>query len=159
MMAVKKLLRTEHRKARVHALFVAAALVAAAGHANAPVGRYTATTVTQVSAILDTRTRLTWQQTAAPGTAMWASAVTACNALGAGWRLPTVEELETLVDETMVNSAIDSSFAGTVGCYWTLSPIATCLSAGCRWCVSFVDGRQSLDSNDTTLNFYRCVHE
>lgn len=141
------------------ALLVAVAFVAAAGHADAPVGRYTATTVTQVNAIADTRTHLMWQRAATPGTVAWAAAVAACPALGAGWRLPTVEELETLVDETMVNSAIDSSFTGTVGCYWTLSPIATCLSGTCWWCVSFIDGRQSLDSNDTSLNFYRCVHE
>jgi hypothetical protein len=152
-------LKVEMRRTRVHAVGVALALVATAGHANAPAGHYMTSTLNQVSTIVDTRTHLTWQQAAAPGTAAWSGAVAACSALGAGWRLPSVEELESLVDETILNPASDSSFTGTVGCYWTLSPIASCPGTGCRWCVSFVDGRQSLDSTDTDMNFYRCVHD
>jgi hypothetical protein len=145
------------RRTRVHAVGVALALVATAGHANAPAGHYMVSTLNQVSTLVDTRTHLIWQTAPALGTAVWSAAVAACSTLGPGWRLPTVEELESLVDETIVNPAIDSSFTGTVGCYWTLSPIATCQGTDCRWCVDFTDGRQSLNSRDTDMNFYRCV--
>jgi len=139
---------------------VAAALLTAIGHANAPAGRYTTSTLNGVVVVLDTRTQLTWQQSSGTGPVAitWSQAQLACADLGAGWRLPSVEELETIVDETIVppSPAIDSTFSALAGCYWTLTPLpnqATPFTAA--WCVDFLDGRQH--SDPASKNLIRCV--
>src|SRR5689334_16839225 len=85
----------------------------AIGRANAPAGRYTIANGT----VYDTKTRLTWQQGAAPSTYTWTDASPYCGALnlgGMGWRLPSVRELQTIVDETLHAPAIDATaFSGT----------------------------------------------
>ena len=56
------------------------------------------------------------------------------------WRLPTVEELETLVDAGRTNSSINTTwFPNTSGVwYWTASPNVG--DSGYAWNVSFSDG-------------------
>ena len=55
--------------------------------------------------IKDNVTSLMWQQATAPGTYTWYQAVDYCNGLSLGgysdWRLPTVQELSTLVDTSI----------------------------------------------------------
>ncbi|MDF3071722.1 MAG: hypothetical protein K0R38_7323 [Polyangiaceae bacterium] len=85
--------------------------------------------------VTDTMTRLTWQAselTATPRT--WVEALEYCESLSlAGendWRLPSIKELATLVDETATASpAIAASFgAGAEQKYWSSSPAAPFLS-------------------------------
>ena len=107
--------------------------------AAAPPGRYTLTTVT----VVDTRTMLTWQRTVSTSTYTWPNATAYCqglNLLGTGWRLPTVKELQSLVDIRAVNPAIDTTaFPSTpVDYFWSSSPHV--LDAGRVWAVSFNDG-------------------
>jgi hypothetical protein len=139
---------------------VAAALLTAIGHANAPAGRYTTSILNNVAVVLDTRTQLTWQQTPSDMTAVtWLQAQNACATLGAGWRLPSVEELETIVDETIPppGPTIDSTFTALAVCYWTLTPLPTPSMPPftTAWCVDFLDGRQHSDG--PTMNLVRCV--
>jgi Protein of unknown function (DUF1566) len=98
------------------------ALVVFAGvtRAAAPAGRYTITSGT----VYDTKTKLTWQQAVSgtyawgggsietPGTPAYYCSVLSLN--GAGWRLPTVNELLSIVDYSTSSPAIDpSAFPGT----------------------------------------------
>src|ERR1700690_1382575 len=83
---------------------VAMALAVPAGAATAPAGRYT---YPATGTVYDTKTKLTWQQTAqsAPRPYAGAAAKTYCAGVGAtlggtGWRLPTVKELQTIVGES-----------------------------------------------------------
>lgn len=125
------------------------------GHANAPPGRYTILSGT----VYDTKTKLTWQQAVAPGTYAWANAKTYCTSLslnGAGWRLPSAGELQTIVDETRTNPSIDPmAFPGTPpSWFWVSSPVAGVPSGA--WAVEF-----NVGVTDTLLaagaNQVRCV--
>src|SRR6202142_4217978 len=81
---------------------VAMALAVPAGAGTAPAGRYT---YPAAGTVYDTKTKLTWQRTAPSKEYTWADAKTYCAGVGAalsgtGWRLPTMKELLTIVDET-----------------------------------------------------------
>jgi Protein of unknown function (DUF1566) len=126
--------------------------------ANAPAGRYTANGGT----VYDVKTKLTWQQPAPTATYSWANAKTYCasaavsSALGgSGWRLPTIKELQTLVDYSQTTPpAIDQSyFSGTQTTdYWSSSSLAGGPSSSV-WVVSFYDG----STNSGSGGFVRCV--
>jgi len=72
----------------------------------------------------DVRTGLTWQQTPPSSLYAWADAQAYCRAQGA--RVPSVKELETLVDESTRNPALDRStfFLGATPVVWTSSASA-----------------------------------
>jgi len=77
--------------------------------------------------ITDTSTGLMWQKATAPGTYTWEQALTYCEnlTLPAGgysdWRLPNKNELQSIVDYSRYNPAIDPTFfPGTVASdYWS----------------------------------------
>src|SRR5664279_4073220 len=88
-------------------VIVVLALTSAAG-ADAPAGRYTVTSGT----VYDSKTKLTWQQVVPATGYIWAAAKTYCVGVGAslggtGWRLPTRNELLTIVDYSRTNPSID----------------------------------------------------
>ena len=67
--------------------------------ANAPSGRYTVTNGT----VFDTKTKLTWQQSVSASPYIYGDASNYCASVGAslggtGWRIPTIKELQTIVD-------------------------------------------------------------
>lgn len=129
------------------------------GRADAPAGRYTLSN----GMVYDTQTRLTWQQTPPPrkyvefdGTP--SDATTYCASLGTGWRLPSVGELETLVDETLPPPAIDPvAFPATPSDYdfWSQSQYGSYSTFG--WGVSFSDGRAAVYARDAQTLYVRCV--
>ncbi|GAA4812580.1 DUF1566 domain-containing protein [Streptomyces ziwulingensis] len=94
--------------------------------------------------ITDPATGLTWQRGTASGTMTPAGADGYCAALtdgGRAWRLPTVKELATLVDDGRVTPAIDrTAFPDTpgTGAYWSSDPFAGDSSQ--RWFLSYNDG-------------------
>ena len=95
--------------------------------------------------VVDAATGLTWQRTADPALRTWSEAGAACAGLGSdggasSWRLPTAKELQTLIDETRVDPAIDlTAFPDTTGdSFWTSSPLAG--QDGYAWFVSFYAG-------------------
>ena len=63
-----------------------------------------------------------------------------CTLLGKrDWRLPTVQELLTLVDYERCDPAVDPAFfRGPFGWTWSGTPAAG--ASGCAWSVSLVDG-------------------
>ena len=143
------------------AVAVVVALTASAG-ANAPAGRYVVTNGgTSSGTVYDTKTKLTWQQTVPSTTYTWANAKTYCAGVGAslggaGWRLPTLKELQTIVDYSQSNPSIDSTaFPSTPAhIFWCSSPLAG--SAPGAWGVSFYNGyTDNVDVPHT--RYVRCV--
>ena len=82
--------------------------------------------------ITDTSTGLMWQKATAPGTYTWEQALTYCEnlTLPAGgysdWRLPNRNELQSIVDYSRYNPAIDTTFfPDTVAsAYWSSTTYA-----------------------------------
>lgn len=91
-------------------------------HANAPVGRYALGAVGGVPTIYDTQTKLTWMQNElSAGMISRSAALTSCPA---GFRVPRLPELETLLD--LERNRLDDLFQGptpgsaaTWDCTWT----------------------------------------
>lgn len=105
--------------------------------------------------VLDTLTQLVWQQQASSGTMNWAGAQSYCSS--AGFRLPTVKELSSLVDLTVTSGATinQTAFPATPAvAFWTSSPFAGV--SGYAWDVFFDYGN---NNNDIMISFQRvrCV--
>lgn len=138
-----------------------AALTMAGGdvRAMAPVGHFA---TRPDGTVLDNATGLVWQQAFSPTTQAQGDAVIYCAGLataGGGWRLPSVLELASLVDESRGGSggrAIDLAyFPGTPGDYfWAEHLVASEPVNG--WAVSFWDGAVG---PHLAMNLYRarCV--
>lgn len=94
------------------------------------------------------------------GGMIWLQARNACSDLvyaGVGpkvWRLPTIDELQSLVDENNYSPSIDTRFFATVnGPYWSSTED---MGSGPRaWTVNFINGR--LESH-SKLNLLKPVH-
>ena len=73
--------------------------------------------------VLDDTTGLTWQHPVDGGQYSWADAKTYCAGLGGGWRLPSVTELQSIVDDTKQRPSIDeTAFPNTPAlAFWTSS--------------------------------------
>ncbi|HEX3343211.1 MAG TPA: DUF1566 domain-containing protein [Polyangiaceae bacterium] len=126
--------------------------------ADAPAGRYAVANGT----VRDVETGLVWSQTEQPGGPWsWVDAQDQC---AAPWRVPTVQELRTLVDLTATTApTIDTSIfygpaAGTApssGWVWTSTPYML-PPTGYSFYVNFADG--AVDPNDPTQpGSVRCV--
>lgn len=120
--------------------------------------------------ITDNSTGLVWQKcsiaqnndSTCTGTAsafQWSSASSQCTGLnlaGRTWRLPTVEELQTLVDYGNNNPAIDSIFSNTpAAAFWTISEHAPSFNVF-AWFVSFQHGDVSYHWKTNSFRI-RCV--
>ncbi|WP_367270347.1 DUF1566 domain-containing protein [Sulfurovum sp.] len=108
--------------------------------------------------VRDSSTGLEWQDDSIGSTLTWESAITHCEELsldGGGWRLPTVNELVSLVDDSRASPAIDPVFQNTAsGNYWSSTTYAR--TTYHAWYVYFSDGRQ--DVYYKYANYYvRCV--
>jgi formylglycine-generating enzyme required for sulfatase activity len=131
----------------------------APAEASAPVGQYTISNGT----VYDTRTKLTWQQNAPSTEYSWSEAKAYCAGTGAslpgtGWRVPTIKELQSIVDDTTWGPAIDkTAFPATAaGYYWSSSPRARTSSS--VWVINFSQG--DWVAYDVTLAYafnVRCV--
>jgi hypothetical protein len=127
-------------------------LAVSPARASAPLGRYTVGT----STVLDNRTNLTWQRAPVSGTPTATQAGAKCTS---GWRLPTVSELQSIVDITTANPAIDGSvFQSTPTTsptfFWSSTPLLG--SPGNTWVVDFADG-STTHYDDTSAGRVRCV--
>jgi len=102
--------------------------------------------------VLDTHTRLEWQAKQS-GPMTWDAAMKYSAELGDGWRLPTVEELETLVDRSRVDPA--SAFPGMPSeWFWSSSSYAG--GSSIAWGVTFSYG-YVYGTGKASSNFVRCV--
>jgi hypothetical protein len=141
---------------------MAAMLLAAASgwvwpaRADAPAGTYTTTATTAT----DTKTRLEWRRDASPSATSQAGAQAYCTMLGGGWRLPSVLELVSLVDEqrtgTPAPPALDPVFIGAPEYFWSATSYAGGGSPASGWIVNFENG-DTLSQAVTTTARARCV--
>jgi hypothetical protein len=141
------------------AVVAVAASLALLAHADAPTGHYNNANGT----VYDTKTKLTWQEPGPSTPYTWTEAKTYCAGLsldGTGWRLPTVKELLTIVDESRRNPAIDpTAFPGLLDLqsseFWSSSLRAG--DSSVVWSVSFrISGRTQYWPVSTRCNV-RCV--
>jgi len=112
-------------------------ICAVSARADAPAGRYDTLTTTTLR---DSVTGLTWRRDVSATDLTQTAAVTYCTGLGGGWRLPTVFELASIVEEGRVSPSIDvSAFPGTPNAsFWSNSSYAG--AAGVGWAVGFFAG-------------------
>lgn len=108
--------------------------------------------------VIDNATGLQWQDDETLEKS-WATAVTYCNDLpldSGGWRLPKIEELETLIDSSQeYPSATKGVFRHIVsGNYWSSTTRAD--HTGYAWVVTFVYGLSGLLNKPAEL-YVRCV--
>jgi len=112
--------------------------------------------------VTDHITGLQWQDNAEAKTITkdWADAQTYCSSLsldGGGWRLPTVQELQSIVVDGAYNPSIDTTaFVNYISSdgYWSSTTYANYTSSA--WIVGFSNGSTDY-SNKTTTSYVRCV--
>jgi Protein of unknown function (DUF1566) len=136
--------RVRHRRASLAlaaiALLVIAGVVGRAT-ADAPDDRFTYPNGQDT--VFDTKTGLTWQRAVPSQTYSQDAALTYCATAtglpGTGWRLPSMKELETIVDESRWGPAIaTTAFPSTpADAFWSSSLVAGTPNA---WGVHFDEG-------------------
>ena len=106
--------------------------------------------------VTDRTTGLTWEQATDPTEYSWADGTARCAAKGAGWRVPSLSELQTILDDTRTYPAIDeSAFPNTpFDFFWTSIPEAS--GTGSIWYVDFYYGATDTDV-PARLFYVRCV--
>ncbi len=129
--------------------------------AGAPCTRYASTAAGSTTIVRDVMTGLTWQYEPSGSGSTWAGAAAYCAKLDVSgvtpWRVPTGNELLTLVDVTFAGPALDpSAFStGLNEPFWSASPLAG--STTSAWDVSLGPGTRGTFAI-TTLQGVRCVH-
>jgi hypothetical protein len=123
------------RKGTPLILAAAAALLAGSGQA-ASSGRFRP----DGTVVYDANTGLSWEQYPQTTATTLSAANAYCVALGASFRLPTMKELQTVVDRSRYTPAVDTSVFETVQptTYWTSTPLAD--DGTTQWLVEFGAG-------------------
>ncbi|MGH7428322.1 MAG: DUF1566 domain-containing protein [Candidatus Methylomirabilaceae bacterium] len=109
------------------------------------------------AAVLDKETGLVWEKSPATALRIWGTAQSNCNTKTVGgrlgWRLPTLQELASLVDSTQSDPALPSGHPFSISIeespfYWSATTDAS--NASTAWVVSFGNG--FVISNDKTIH-------
>jgi len=135
------------------ALMAGASLLATAAGALAQTPRFT----TSSGTVHDNRTNLTWQQASPQNTTYTQSGgASYCTAMGTGWRLPSIKELQSIVDYTIPSPGpvFNSVFSGSASWYWSATPLAGSTSSA--WALNFNAGN-TLNDDPATQHYVRCV--
>jgi uncharacterized protein DUF1566 len=119
--------------------------------------------------VTDGYTGLVWQQVYSSSSMAWSEAAGYCSSLnlnGHTWRVPTINELATVVNEARVSPAVDTSaFPNTVSCgsttwFWAN---AEYVGSSYGWGINFCDGYTGYNAgasgawNYFTAAYVRCV--
>ena len=121
---------------------------------------FTVQTISDQNVVLDNNTGLMWQQTIPTDAYKWDGAVSYCNSLSyagySDWRLPTPQELLTIVDNSRYNPATDTTYFPNTpsGYFWSSSTYV--YSTDYAWYVGFNGGNVS-NPNKTHYYYVRCV--
>jgi len=114
-------------------------------------------------AVRDTTTGLTWEQSPDLSHLVWNEAIAHCEdkRLGGqeGWRLPTVKELATLIDQEQKDPALPQNhpFANIRSAvYWSSTPSQT--DDIVAWHVSFFTGQIVTDQKSQTRRVWCVLH-
>ena len=109
--------------------------------------------------VTDNETGLQWQDNETASIMIWQDAINYCENLTLGdyndWRLPNINELTSIVDDTKVNPSLSPvfKFFASYG-YWSSTTRAG--SSGYAWIVSFYYGYQYY-YNKNYSSYVRCV--
>lgn len=111
--------------------------------------------------VQDLATNVPWQKVSEITPRSWNEAATYCANLVIGthtdWRLPTIHELMTIVNNGRASPKIDSVFEGSPnGHYWSGSTV-TPDSTESAWAVDFGDG-STISYTKASSTVVRCVH-
>lgn len=112
--------------------------------------------------VTDSSTGLTWQKETAAGTMSWEEALSYCEDLNLGnqtdWRLPTIMELRSLLDYSLFNPAINTSYftdiPKSVPFYW--SSTSEAYDTYAAWGVTFYEGHDTYGTK-TYRGYVRAV--
>jgi len=109
--------------------------------------------------VIDNTTGLEWQDDAIGAKVTWQNSIDICDELILGghedWRLPNLNELTSLVDDTQYNPSIDSVLKNTASnYYWSSSTPAN--NSYTAWIVNFKSGYQRYYNKNSNY-FVRCV--
>jgi hypothetical protein len=112
----------------------------------------------ELNIVFDTSTMLVWEDTAFTGSIK--EALDHCKELDIGlfkdWRLPTYNELYSIVDLTQARPALDTVFKDrALHYYWTSSLYA---NTHRPWSIDFTTGGNHYNININNPNNIRCVH-
>lgn len=111
--------------------------------------------------VVDNHTGLVWQRSISATSRLHSNAGAYCSALVLDtyddWRLPTVPELASIVDETRFDPAIDPIvFPSTPAVqYWSSTPDTAVPDR--VWTVDFMDGASLAVSTSVGMHLTRCV--
>jgi uncharacterized protein DUF1566 len=136
--------------------------------AVAPPDQYT---VIATNEVRDNYTGLVWQQDASAATMAWADAAGYCAGLTTGghiWRLPSIRELATLVDEAQVAPSINRTMFpntkyGSRSDNWYWASHRAAGNATAAWAINFDDGFTGFNAgasgawNYFTAAWVKCV--
>ncbi len=111
--------------------------------------------------VTDTSTGLMWQQATVPENYTWEQALSYCETLSLAdyddWRLPAVNELQSIVDYSRYYPSIDPIFPNTMSSdYWSSTSYAKYASPA--WYVYFYGGSMSYDDKSED-NYVRAVRQ
>lgn len=113
--------------------------------------------------ITDNGTQLVWQKQDDGVSKTFHDALAYCNAntaglAGSGWRLPNIRELQSIVDYSTANPAINSTYFPSTQSdyYWSSTTYQNPGNENNAWIVNFNNGNQDNDNKDNS-NFVRCV--
>jgi Protein of unknown function (DUF1566) len=129
-----------------------ATLLAPVSHANAPAGRYTVAS----GAVTDNQTGLVWQQADDGKTYTFSQAQSHCAALGGTWRVPTPNELMTIVSDSPPYLDAAAFPNAPVALVWTSAPSVHV--PGNAFFVDLNDGSVYDYYGAETQFSVRCVH-
>lgn len=122
---------------------------------------FTVQTISNQKVVIDNNTGLMWQQTLPTSPDTWSNAGSYCNLTYAGysdWRLPTPNELLTIVDISK-SPAIDMTYFPDMPgmkSFWCSSFNVGQVPIKRAWCVNFAHG--GLETCDMSMSWYfRCV--
>ncbi|MEA2020064.1 MAG: DUF1566 domain-containing protein [Campylobacterota bacterium] len=109
--------------------------------------------------VLDKNTNLVWQDDIHTTTYTWENAISYCENLDlagyTNWKLPNINELKTIVDDTIYSPSIYSEFKNTVSSdYWSSTTNASITSHA--WTVYINVGATYYDDK-TYFKYVRCV--
>jgi hypothetical protein len=115
------------------------------------------------AAVLDKETGLVWEKSPSTSTFIWRFAQLQCHTLTLGnrkgWRLPTIQELGSLVDPTQSNPALPAGHPFTAlqlnGFYWSASTVADI--ADTALAMELVVGNIAGSAMSTSQGFAWCV--
>ena len=114
--------------------------------------------------VIDSNTKLMWQDNASVKTTKktWSKAIGYCKNLRfaghGGWRLPSIDELLSITDDTKYNPAIKDGFLNvSASDYWSSSPDVS--DSSDAWCVNFKGGSNGSWGTKSFSLLVRCVRD